>query len=104
MRIVHTSQGVFFEENDEMIPLAQQEAVRIFGFLEDDNSVLETLKTEIINKLNENVAEFIRQIDEFEDISIDPVMAYISALMNYRSVCQVAYKQYNDSIEEARNQ
>jgi hypothetical protein len=103
MRIVHTSQGVFFEENDELIPLAQQEAVRIFSFLENDESIVESLKQEIIEKLEHNVQEFIRQINEFDEISIDPVMAYISALMNYRSVCQVAYKQYLDSIEEARN-
>ena len=104
MRIVHTSQGVFFEDNEELIPLAHQEAVRIFGFLENDESMANTLKTEIIEKLEENVKEFIRQVEEFDEISIDPVMAYVSALMNYRSVCQVAFKQYKDSVEAARNQ
>lgn len=103
MRIVHTSQGVFFENNDDLVPLAQSEATQIFGFLDDNPEIIETLQNEITTKLQENVTEFIRQITEFDEISVEPVMSYVSALMNYRSVCQVAYKQYTDAVEAARN-
>lgn len=103
MRIVHTSQGIFFENNEDLIPLAQAEAVQIFGLLDENPDIIETLENEIIEKFQENVTEFIRQITEFDEISVEPVMSYVSALMNYRSVCQVAYKQYTDAVEAARN-
>lgn len=103
MRIVHTSQGVFFENNDDLVPLAQSEAVQIFGFLDENPGMVETLQNEIITKLQENITEFIRQIAEFDEVTVEPVMSYISSLMNYRSVCQVAYKQYTDAVQVARN-
>ena len=104
MNIQHTSQGVFFEDGGDLVPLAQSEAVRIFGYLEADDSLSETLKLGIIEKLTENLNELVRQVVDFDEVSIDPVMSYISSLINYRAVCLIGYKQYRDSIEEARNQ
>ena len=101
--IVHTAQGIFFQVEEELIPFAQTDTQRIFGLLDDNEGLLQTLKSEILQKFDESVAEYRRQFVEFDTIALDTIMARIGTLVNYRAICDVAYKQYQEQKEAARN-
>ena len=101
--IVHTAQGIFFQVGEELVPFAQTDTQRIFGLLDDNEGLIQTLKTEILQKFDESVAEYRRQFVEFDTIALDTIMARIGTLVNYRAICYVAYKQYQEQKEAARN-
>ncbi len=103
MKIVHTSQGVFIEVGDELIVFGHAETQRIFGIFDENEGFLEELKQSIINKYDEHVSELRLQFSDFGVMSVEPAMAYIGAMMNYRTICEVGYREYREQVLAARN-